>query len=70
MFASGIWRGGYYPAARRSTTTGRCGSYPFITELYTVTNGQPRGNTKHLIDWILSPRGQEIVEKTGYVPIA
>lgn len=45
------------------------GSYPFIGDLYAVTNGEPGGNTKLLLDWILSPQGQELIEKTGYTPI-
>lgn len=47
----------------------RQGTYPFVAEFYAVTNGEPRGNTKLLIDWILSPQGQELIEKTGYTPI-
>ena len=45
------------------------GSYPFASDFYAVTNGEPRGNSKLLIDWILSRQGQEIIEKTGYIPI-
>lgn len=45
------------------------GSYPFVANFYAVTNGEPEGNTKLLIDWILSPQGQEIIEKTGYTPL-
>lgn len=44
-------------------------SYPFIADFYAVTNGEPEGNTKLLINWILSPQGQEIIEKTGYTPL-
>lgn len=46
------------------------GKYAFVSDFYAVTNGEPTGNTKLLIDWILSPQGQEIIEKTGYTPIA
>jgi len=45
------------------------GSYPFVADFYAVTNGAPEGNAKLLIDWILSPQGQEIIEKTGYTPL-
>ena len=45
------------------------GSYPFIADFYAVTNGEPEGNAKLLIGWIISAQGQEIIEKTGYVPI-
>ncbi len=46
------------------------GSYPFVVDFYAVTNGQPQGNTKALIEWILSPQGQELIVKTGYAPIS
>ena len=45
------------------------GSYPFTADFYAVTNGEATGNTKLLIDWILSEQGQELVEKTGYTPL-
>ena len=45
------------------------GSYPFIGEFYAVTNGEPEGNSKLFIDWILSWQGQELIQKTGYVPL-
>lgn len=47
----------------------RNGTYPFIGDFYAVTNGEPKGNSKLLLDWILSPQGQEIIEKTGYTAI-
>ncbi len=45
------------------------GSYPFVVDFYAVTNGQPTGNVRALIDWIISPQGQELISKTGYAPI-
>ena len=45
------------------------GTYPFIGNFYAVTNGEPEGNVRRLIDWILSSQGQEIIRKTGYVPL-
>jgi phosphate transport system substrate-binding protein len=47
----------------------RNGSYPFSADFYAVTNGEPQGNVRLLIDWILSPQGQEIIERTGYTPL-
>jgi phosphate transport system substrate-binding protein len=47
----------------------RNGTYPFVADFYAVTNGEPRGNSKLLIDWILSRQGQEIIEKTGYISL-
>ncbi|MDR0946632.1 MAG: substrate-binding domain-containing protein [Ruminococcus sp.] len=43
--------------------------YPFTYNFYAVTNGEPNGNEKILIDWILSPEGQTLIEKTGYIPL-
>lgn len=45
------------------------GAYPFTVEFYAITNGVPTGNTKLLIDWVLSPQGQKLIEKTGYAAI-
>ena len=45
------------------------GTYPFTVEFYAITNGAPTGNSKALIEWILSPQGQSLIEKTGYAPI-
>ena len=44
-------------------------SYPFTSDFYAVTNGTPEGNIK-IIDWILSPQGQKIIERTGYIPLS
>jgi len=47
----------------------RNGTYPFVADFYAVTNGEPKGNTKALVEWVLSPQGQKIIEKTGYTAI-
>lgn len=47
----------------------RSGGYPFIAEVYAVTNGEPEGVIAEFIDWILSPQGQYLIEQTGYAPI-
>ena len=54
---------GVYPSEENI----RNGTYPFITELYAVTDGEPSGNVKLLIDWITSGQGQQLTEKAGYV---
>ena len=56
---------GVYP----SNETIADGSYPFASEFYAVTNGQPEGNIKELIDWILTDEGQSLIEQTGYAPL-
>ncbi len=47
----------------------RSGDYPFIAEVYAVTNGEPEGVIAEFIDWILSPQGQYLIEQTGYASI-
>jgi phosphate transport system substrate-binding protein len=44
-------------------------TYPIARKLYFYTVGEPTGDLKAYIDWILSPAGQAVVEKGGYVPI-
>lgn len=43
--------------------------YPFAYEFYAVTLGNESPETKQLIEWIASPQGQELVLKSGYVPM-
>ena len=46
------------------------GSYPITTPLYAVTyKDNPNPNVQALLDWVLSPEGQKIIEDTGYVGI-
>ncbi|TDQ07116.1 PstS family phosphate ABC transporter substrate-binding protein [Pedobacter metabolipauper] len=44
-------------------------SYPFTAAFYAVTTDKATPNTRKLIEWVLSPQGQQLVERTGYVPI-
>ena len=46
------------------------GTYPLASYFYAVTRGDADENTLRLLDWILSPQGQELVEKSGYTPLA
>jgi len=54
------------------------GSYPFTNYIYAISidrdsqtteDAERRDNIKKLIEWILSPQGQNLIEKTGYVPL-
>lgn len=45
------------------------GEYPLVADFYAVTAGSQNPNLQRLIDWIRSPQGQFLVEKTGYTPI-
>lgn len=46
-------------------------TYPFTASFYAVTikEHKTNDNVDRFIDWILSPQGQTIIEKTGYVPL-
>jgi phosphate transport system substrate-binding protein len=43
------------------------GTYPIARKLYLYTIGEPTGEIKKYIDWIVSKDGQAIVEKEGFV---
>jgi phosphate transport system substrate-binding protein len=42
--------------------------YPYSRPTYLYTNGEPAGTTKEFIDYCLSPVGDGIVGKVGFVP--
>ena len=45
-------------------------TYPIARSLLTYTLGAPQGAVKKYMDWQRSEAGQEIVKKTGFVPLA
>ena len=45
------------------------GSYPHVAAAYVVTVRTRTDNMRKTVDLLLSPQGQELVEKTGYVPV-
>jgi phosphate transport system substrate-binding protein len=59
--------GSEYVRASLATATDR--SYPIARDLYFYTNGEPEGEVKKFLDFVLSPEGQKIVEEVGYVSI-
>lgn len=52
-----------------SVKTVTSNQYPISRSLLFYTNGTPSGEAKALIDFVLSPAGQEIVLKMDFVPI-
>ena len=44
-------------------------TYPIARPLYMYTLGEPTGEIKAYLDWILSAEGQKIVEELGFVPL-
>lgn len=43
------------------------GRYPMARPLFFITNGAPRGAARELVDYVLSPPGQALVRKHGYL---
>jgi len=44
-------------------------TYPVARPLYMYTAGQPQGEVAGFINFVLSPAGQKLVEKEGFVPV-
>ena len=44
-------------------------TYPMSRPLFVLTNGDPAGDAKTFIDFLLSPRGQTLVRKHGYLSL-
>jgi len=44
-------------------------SYPISRPLFMYTAGEPEGDTKEYLDWILSDEGQCILVEMGYAPV-
>jgi phosphate transport system substrate-binding protein len=57
------------PGIEPGIEVARSGKYPIARKLYLYTAGEPTGEIKEYIDWILSAEGQKIVEKEGFVPL-
>jgi len=45
------------------------GTYPIARPLYMYTAGEPTGDVRQYLDWILGPDGQRIVGELGFVPL-
>ena len=54
---------------RPNAETVRSGQYPLARDLYWYVRGKPSGEVKKLVDWVLSPEGQEVVAKVGYFTV-
>jgi phosphate transport system substrate-binding protein len=59
--------GGEY--VKPSVETVNNGKYPIARPLFMYTPGEPQGDVKIYLDWILSPDGQTIVGELGFVPL-
>jgi phosphate transport system substrate-binding protein len=56
------------PAVAPTDETTLDGSYPIARPLFLYTLGEPEGEVKAFIDWVLSTEGQQVVKDSGYVP--
>lgn len=45
-------------------------TYPLVRPLYLVTDGAPNAEARELLALLLAPRGQQLVEKHGYLPLS
>lgn len=52
-----------------STKTALSREYPVARDLYMYTSGKPQGETAAYINFVLSPEGQKLVQKAGFVPV-
>ncbi|MBP5296536.1 MAG: substrate-binding domain-containing protein, partial [Bacteriovoracaceae bacterium] len=43
--------------------------YPFVREVLAITRTPQSKTIQQLLAWIVGPQGQELVKKTGYVPL-
>lgn len=44
-------------------------SYPISRYLYLYTLSSPSGKIREFINWVMSPEGQQIVERSGYISL-
>jgi phosphate transport system substrate-binding protein len=56
-------------AITASAATAASGKYSLSRPLFMFTNGKPTGELAKYITFILSPQGQKIVAKEGFVPL-
>jgi len=56
-------------AVHPSLETVRNGQYPLSRSLFFYTIGEPDGEVKAFVDWVLGSEGQKICEAVGYYPL-
>jgi len=57
------------PYVAPSVETATEGLYPLARNLYMYTAGEPTGAVAEYLAWVMSPAGQQIVAKLGFVPL-
>ncbi len=56
-------------AVQPTLETVQSGRYPLSRYLFFYTIGEPEGQAKLFIDWVLGPEGQKVCETVGYYPL-
>ena len=46
------------------------GIYPMSRPLFVLSNGEPTGDAKVMVDFLLGEEGQELVRKHGYLALS
>ena len=64
-----VSRDGSSQPVQPSLSTVQSGEYSLSRNLYFYTIGEPSGEVKAFIEWVLSPEGQQICEAVGYYPL-
>ena len=59
-------QGGAVPPTPENIATHK---YPMSRPLFVITNGEPAGDAKVFVDFLLSDRGQALVRKHGYMSL-
>lgn len=57
------------PAVEPSMENVLTAKYPISRHLYWYTVGEPSGEMKKLVEWILGAEGQKLVQEVGYYPL-
>jgi phosphate transport system substrate-binding protein len=56
-------------AVKPTLATVKNGQYPLSRNLFFYTVGEPSGDAKSFIDWVLGQEGQKLCETVGYYPV-
>jgi phosphate transport system substrate-binding protein len=57
------------PAVEPSMENVLTAKYPISRYLYWYMVGEPSGEMKKLVDWVLAAEGQKLVQEVGYYPL-
>ena len=65
----GVARASGKPYVLPTVASAQDGSYPIARGLYMYSMGEPEGDIRDYLDWIMGPAGQTIVKELGFVPL-